>query len=113
MKRQRRMCPVCVAQAQHATPDLRVLIPDRSKAPRCVISRRITGLAILLVSTVKGDSRVRVRVRVRPDSDDLRRRPDEHDGHVLRLQARLKAVEKEIATLQTKGAATRNEILVS
>jgi uncharacterized coiled-coil DUF342 family protein len=45
-------------------------------------------------------------------SDDLRKRADEHDGDVLRLQARLKAVEKEIAALQKQEAAIRDEMLV-
>ena len=45
-------------------------------------------------------------------SDDLRKRADQHDGDVLRLQARLKAVEKEIAALQKQEAAIRDEMLV-
>jgi uncharacterized coiled-coil DUF342 family protein len=32
-------------------------------------------------------------------SEDLRKRADEHDADIVRLQARLNAVEKEIAAL--------------
>jgi hypothetical protein len=45
-------------------------------------------------------------------SADLRKQGDEHDAEAGRLQARLKAAEKEIAALQKREAAIRDEMLV-
>jgi chromosome segregation ATPase len=45
-------------------------------------------------------------------SDDLRKRAQEYDAEVVHLQTRLKAVEKELASLQKQEAAIRDEMLV-